>query len=577
MGAIMNSTLRRAIGITVLTSVMFTGCTFGTSESKNDDSNDLLTLDVFDVFANYQGIQQGWFADVIRDKFNIELNIIAPNVSGNGSSLYDSRFAAGNLGDIIICGAENGQLGELVEAGLLLDMTDYIITQPSYSTYSSAIIEMREAYDLNGIYALPIELSMGDASTSREGLAPNYGNYLRWDYYKALGYPEINTLEDLPGILASMQALAEKEYDEPVYAISYFNDWNGNLLNIAKQQCCFYGYDEFGFVLMSADGSDYQNILDRDSLYIRSLKFLNSCYRLGLVDPDSTSQNYNDAYLKYCDGRVLYAPWPWISQDAFNVAANLEQGKGYEFVPISDEKVYSYGCSNNGNQRTFIAVGSKVKDPQRVVDFIAWLYSPEGIAANEAGSSQSAAGPEDLTWTYTNNGPVLTELGKEIFYNGDADIPDDWGGLTWKDGISTLNVVTVNTVETDDYGYHYYYKMWDSVIPLAQSEIDKEWESKYRENTVMKYLIANDQLAVSPGVDFTEETRSTELSSIQLQCSKIIVDYSQQMIYAEDDKEFYDLLQAMSDRAYVLGYETIYEFDLKNAMAKGELIKKVLK
>ena len=41
------------------------------------------------------------------------------------------------------------------------------------------------------------------------------------------------------------------------------------MMNAVKQPCCFYGYDEYGFVLAWADGSDYQNILDDDSLYIR--------------------------------------------------------------------------------------------------------------------------------------------------------------------------------------------------------------------------------------------------------------------------------------------------------------------
>ena len=36
----------------------------------------LLTIDVYDDAANYNGIQTGWFAKVIKDRFNIELNII---------------------------------------------------------------------------------------------------------------------------------------------------------------------------------------------------------------------------------------------------------------------------------------------------------------------------------------------------------------------------------------------------------------------------------------------------------------------------------------------------------------------
>ena len=40
-----------------------------------------LTLEVYDVAANYQGLQTGWFGKILKDEFNLVLNIIAPQVS----------------------------------------------------------------------------------------------------------------------------------------------------------------------------------------------------------------------------------------------------------------------------------------------------------------------------------------------------------------------------------------------------------------------------------------------------------------------------------------------------------------
>ena len=48
---------------------------------------EFITVDVFDSMANYQGIQSGWYAKIIKDKFNMELNIIAPSVAGGGDTL----------------------------------------------------------------------------------------------------------------------------------------------------------------------------------------------------------------------------------------------------------------------------------------------------------------------------------------------------------------------------------------------------------------------------------------------------------------------------------------------------------
>ena len=40
--------------------------------------DETLTIEVYDVAANYQGMQTGWYAKEIKDRFNIELNIVAP-------------------------------------------------------------------------------------------------------------------------------------------------------------------------------------------------------------------------------------------------------------------------------------------------------------------------------------------------------------------------------------------------------------------------------------------------------------------------------------------------------------------
>ena len=55
------------------------------------------TVDFYDVAANFQGVQSGWYGKIVKDKFNMDLNIIAPQVSGDGAALYQTRCAAGAL------------------------------------------------------------------------------------------------------------------------------------------------------------------------------------------------------------------------------------------------------------------------------------------------------------------------------------------------------------------------------------------------------------------------------------------------------------------------------------------------
>lgn len=94
----------------------------------------------------------------------MELNIISPSINGDSDNLFESRFVAGNVGDIIICPVKGEYLQRLVDSGLIINMDTYI--------EDSAL----------------------------------YGTYLRWDSYSEMGYPQINTLKDLLPILADIQA-----------------------------------------------------------------------------------------------------------------------------------------------------------------------------------------------------------------------------------------------------------------------------------------------------------------------------------------------------------------------------------
>src|SRR5690606_23050671 len=109
-----------------------------------------ITIDVFDGLANYMGIQEGWFAKIVKDKFNMKLNIIAPNVAGGGDTLYNTRVSAGDLGDLII--TDKGQkFDELVEGGLLMDASAYYPAMENAARFDKAVEKLNDGKD--GVYA----------------------------------------------------------------------------------------------------------------------------------------------------------------------------------------------------------------------------------------------------------------------------------------------------------------------------------------------------------------------------------------------------------------------------------------
>ena len=551
----------------------------GTTQEEGENHSkyeEFITVDVFDALANYQGIQTGWYAKIVKDKFNMELNIIAPNVAGGGDTLFQTRSAAGNLGDLIIAGTNNGKFQNMVKAGLIMDMSDLLKDKDIMKNYENAITVTNELVKEDGIWGLPNSISNQPPNVPSEGLDLTYGPYVRWDLYKELDYPKMDTLEDMLTVLKDMQDLAPlSDSGKEAYAISLFKDWDGNMMNNAKQPTCFYGYDEIGFVLAKADGSDYQSIIDDESMYIRVLKFFYEANQMGLVDPESTTQNYDMLSNKYIDGQVLYAPWPWLGQSMYNTQERKEEGKGFMLAPIEDMQIFSYGAYSEGSSDTIMAIGSKAKDPERLADFIDWLYSPEGAEIN--GQSSGAAGPEGLTWEMVDGKPVLTEFGKEALPMSETIVPDEWGGGAWKDGLSTLNFKTISLIDIDpNTNEPYNYLLWESVLADNTTPLDVDWQTHMEAKTTLEYLEKNDMVLVAPGSSYVQPEEDSNISTLRNQCKSSIVDYSWKMIFAADDETFNSLLKEMQDTVNGLGYEEVLEVDMQNAQDQNDARMKVL-
>ncbi|MDI9413012.1 MAG: extracellular solute-binding protein [Bacillota bacterium] len=543
----------------LLTSLFLTGCT---KEEK------VTVVDVFSYQANYQGMQGGWFGKAVEDRFNIKLNIIAPNVVA-GENLYQTRMASGNLGDLVMIGAERGQLERAVNAGLLIDMEPFKDLMPHVMQYSDAIKNIQATINrTEGIYGIPSEVTFYSVTDPSESIEPTYGPYLRWDLYQKIGYPELGTLEDLLPVLKQMQ----EEYPitpsgEKTYAFSLFKDWDGNLMVMAKQLGCFYGYDEVGFVMSKVDGTHDISAIEDGSPYLRALEFYFEANQLGLIDPESRIQNWEKMWQKFVDGRILFSPWPFLGQDAYNTADNLEAGSGFMFVPFEDMEILSHGAIATGSTYV-IGIGSRAKNPERLVEFIDWLYSPEGIMFNTS-QTGSTGGPEGLIWKLVNGQPQLTEFGQSALLEGDATMPESWGGGSWRAGVSQLNFKSVLAKDINpDTGFPYDFRTWDSAV--VATPVHSSWQAKMGAQSTMEYLEQEDKLLIALGTDYIAPGEPNFITQYRDECKEVVVDYSWKMIFAKDKGEFDNLLRQMREIVMASGYDQVLESDLRVAKELNE-------
>jgi multiple sugar transport system substrate-binding protein/putative aldouronate transport system substrate-binding protein len=364
-----------------------------------------------------------------------------------------------------------------------------------------------------------------------------------------------------------------------VYAFILFRDWYGGAMQNAGALTALYGYDVQDFVLLNPATGDIQSIADKDSIYFRMVKLLFDANQMGLMDPDSPYQNYETVASKVKDGAVLYTFWPWMGTSLYNSDDHLAQGKGFESIVVEDASYLTWGNDPDGRQSFSLMIGSNTKDPQRLVDFVDWLYSPEGIEC--CGSpTGNFRGPENLTWEMTEDGPKLTDFGVDAFINmkPDLQVPEEFGGGTWTEGVSWLNFKPLDKQEVDERGNPYYYGIWQDYRERTATHISDDWKEHYRTQlTPIGYFEEMDMITVVPGTEWAQEEYPDYLKTIQEQCRQTIIDYSWRMVFAESEDEFYRLKDELLGTIKRLDYDSFLEVNIENAKKRYEVLKQAAK
>ncbi|SFF08734.1 putative aldouronate transport system substrate-binding protein [Paenibacillus algorifonticola] len=547
------------------------GGTKAPAASGNNENPDReeITIDVFSMLANYAGEQPGWFAKLVKDKFNIKLNIIASNLAG-GQQKIATMMASGDLGDLVVFGTNGRDYQDAIKAGLLLDFTkDDLLNKYGQGLLANApeAIEANKKQFGGGTAVYGVGFDVGTGEGPSEGATMNYGPNLRWDLYQQLGSPEIKTLNDYLPLLKKMQELEPKsENGRPTYGISLWSDWDGSYMTLAKVIAQFHGYNEgdglnpAGMILTHQNKDEWQGVLDEDGYYLQGLKFYYDANQMGLLDPDSLTQKFSDVSNKIKDGQVLFSHFPWVD-NVYNTPERTAEGKGFALVPFADEKVTSYGQSPYGGNRVW-AIGADAKDPERIMEFLSWLYSPEGVM-------EANYGPKGLAWDIDGSGkPFVTEYGWKALPANAEPVPAEYGGGTFKDGTNQINNTTLKLTNINpDTGETYDYNLWPSTLNHNPDPVTKSWREATGVMTAKDYFVKNNMIEVSKPF-FTTETPVTVPAQLQQKIDgigKIIKEYSWKMVFAKNDAEFNKLQEEMITKSKGLGYDEAVAYEVGNA------------
>lgn len=519
---------------------------------------DLLTLEVYDVAANYQGIQSGWFGKVLKDKFNIELNIIAPNVAGDAASLYQTRSASGYLGDIIIL--DNADFVKCVDAGLVADISSEVENYENLMKYYEQIQLYNEMISDDGsaIYGIPAQMNSNGPTSYVEPTVYSTPR-IPWDFYSELGNPELNTLADLLNVLEEIQtAHPTNESGDKAYALSLWSDWDNPTTNagieVVNQLTKWYGQEVQGSILLGTDGS-ISPVTDKEGAYYKMLKFMFEANQRGLVDPDSGTQDWNAANAKM-KNKQLYLFWYNWQRNFWNTPERANEGDAYVTVPVADMEIYQPSNTYYGDGRVW-GLDANLDDEKktRILELLDWLATSEGLRYQHVGL-------EGLIYTVQEDGKIaLTEDGysKDTV---DIQVPEELGGGLYLDGDNDLNQWIVGSAERDPLtGESYDVNYLSATLEANESKMSQEWSELYGAENEVEYYQQNGQLDIVPSVNLILDSDTTDMALIRSQCGDLVCDTSWQLIYAGSEEAFESGWATMKETLNGLGWEQLVEFD----------------
>jgi putative aldouronate transport system substrate-binding protein len=341
---------------------------------------------------------------------------------------------------------------------------------------------------------------------------------------------------------------------QKVYGFSLWNDWDKQSVAPATYIATTFGYDvEYVSHLCQTyvDGSRTPiSILDDNGPYKRVLKFFFTANQMGLMDPNSATQNFSVASAKATAGRVLYVHWDWFG--SFNSAENKNQGKGFMQVPWGQMKATVSPDLSTGQNWVFgIPANSKNRDA--ALKFFNFYCSIEG-------QDLMMNGPQGLIWDLDANGlRYITDAGWKIL---ETNIETNRFGPDRILGTGPLNGNTPNPAAK---GQKLGYGGWDTTILYNNN------------NKLYNTWVADHNGAADPGqwmisqgmtVKTLNATRMmpalpTDLENIMTQIGDVVKTNSWRAIFAKDEAEFNALWKDAQTKAAGLGIQQILDWTIR--------------
>jgi ABC-type glycerol-3-phosphate transport system substrate-binding protein len=532
------------------------------AETSAEESKELVNLSFWaaPMAVNAPiGAQDDPVAKEIEKQLNIKLDMETKSTDEKLAAL----LATGDLKDIMVVNAKYApQLKDLV-----IDLEPLIESHgPDIKANVDPEIFERSKREFGDGKLLFLSNGLSPENVNPENIWA--GPYFRWDYYKELGYPAINTPDDFVNVVAAMKKKYPKNEDgKPYYGFSLWMDWGWGFLtdhwNVRRDGAEVIG--DLAIVQIDRDTFETANkFFKEDSGFWKDLDFWNKANKAGLIDPDSWTQKYDQADQKYKTGQVLasYISWMVDSSTTYLQSKKIyDKGwNGGAPAPMPGDNYYKNNYKYGINGMLF-AISKNAKNPERAMELINWFYSKKGIYT-------VMNGPEGGVWKEENGEFKITDMATFIKNNTepDAALKYGYGKYLNQAGFDQAAYVPGTTIPADIRNTTEYQQQQ---LLLPENALKAEIAQYYNVTALNQILPAGQQFTLNKMSDINGFMPTKSTDDIKLIADKINNYLNQQVVKIVLADDFAAIKKSTIEELKKMEADKVYAF-WADAVAKAK-------
>lgn len=481
----MKGTVTKIASVVLAASLLLAGCNNSNNNASGNDSkgstdkaNKPVTFTMFsaDPNPNWNNMQ-----DDVGKEITKKTGVTLDAEFAMDSNKISLIAASGDYPDLIL---PKSDANLLVNAGALIDLTDLIDKYgPNLKkVYGKYMNRLRWSNDDHAIYILPSLTGVDNATMDAGGVFE-----LQHAVVKEQGYPTIRTLQDYENAIKAYVAKHPKTNGQKTLGLSLLaDDWR-IMISVTNPAFVATGAPDDGEYYI--DPQTYEAKLHykrpEEKEYFRWLNHMNA---IGLLDPESFVQKYDQYKSKIASGRVvglIDAKWEYNDgESALKTAGKFDQTYGHYPVTLNEE-IKDHSFQDTGYMAGWgIGISKDCKDPVRAIKFLDWLASDEGQILNSWGIEGKQ---------------YKVENGKRVI---PADVLDrknnDATNFSKQTGIGMYNISARYGDGVKDSTGNYYTTNFPEQVVNTYSDVEKEVLKAYGKTTWKDFYPQASEFPVKP-------------------------------------------------------------------------------